>query len=44
VDVHLDVVVVVQVGAALHCYQNQHLNRMDCFQHVVDVALMEPQM
>jgi hypothetical protein len=40
VDVHLGEVVVVQVGVALHCYQN----RMDCFQRVVDVALMELQM
>jgi hypothetical protein len=41
VDVHLDVVVVVLEDVALHCYQHQHLNRMDCFQRVVDVALME---
>jgi hypothetical protein len=40
VDVHLGEVVVVQVGVALHCYQSQ----MDCFQRVVDVALMELQM
>jgi hypothetical protein len=41
VDVHLDVVVVVLEDVALHCYQHQHLSRMDCFQRVVDVALME---
>jgi hypothetical protein len=37
VDVHLDVVVVVLEDVALR----SHLNRMDCFQRVVDVALME---
>jgi DNA-binding ferritin-like protein (Dps family) len=40
VDVRLDVVVVVLEDVALRL----HLNRMDCFQREVDVALMELQM
>jgi hypothetical protein len=39
VDVHLVVVVVVQVDVALHLFQNQK----DCCRHVVDVALLERQ-
>jgi hypothetical protein len=44
VDVHLDEVGVVLEDVALHCYQNQHQNQMDCCRRVVDVALMELQL